>query len=248
MKKNKLLIIVLMMMLLVVPLRTMAETKYNTLDFEKTLADEELEKKYDSYKPDKNAITIYLFRGKGCSFCRAFLSFMNSITDEYGKYFKLESYEVWGDQNNSNLMVDVSNFLGKPASGVPYIIIGDQVFPGFNAEAYGERIKSAITTLFNTEKSKRYDVMAEYKKSSETKDENSKTDNVSSNSVILWNCAIVVVATVVILLFINNKFVQLEERIENLASKKYVRESKNNDYDDEQPVVRKKNKNKKDNK
>lgn len=245
MKKSKILIVVLMMMMLVAPLKTMAETKYKTLDFEKTLADEELEKEYDSYKPDKNAITIYLFRGKGCSFCRAFLSYMNSITNEYGKYFKLESYEVWKDQNNNDLMVNISNFLGKPASGVPYIIIGDQVFPGFNAEAYGEGIKNAIKTLFDTEKSKRYDVMAEYKKSLEAKDEENKTDSVSSNSVILWNCIIVVVATVVVLLFVNNKFIQLEEKVESLSSRKYARENKYNDDDDEEPVVRKRNKNKK---
>ena len=49
----------------------------------------------------KDKATIYLFRGKGCGYCRALLTFLNSINDEYGDMYELKSYEVWNDQTNS---------------------------------------------------------------------------------------------------------------------------------------------------
>ncbi len=219
MKKNKLLIVLVMLLLLIVPSVAKAkETKYKTMDYEQTLNDEELEKKYTKYSPNKDAITIYLFRGHGCSFCRAYLEFMNSITDEYGKYFKLQSYEVWGDQDNSQFMTTISSFLGQPATGVPYIIIGDKVFPGFNEEAYGESIKAAIKTLYDTKKSDRYDVLEEYEKSL-------KGDEKEEGPSTLIVCVVVVISAIVVIAFVNAKFTKLEEQIESISNKR-VSESK----------------------
>ena len=127
--KKKLMIIMVLVSVLFIPFSVFAkEKKYNTLDFEQTLKEEEIKPEYKEYKPDSNAITIYMFRGKGCGYCRAFLTFMNSITEEYGKYFKMETFEIWNDSTNNALMSEVSSYLGQPANGVPYVIIGDKVF------------------------------------------------------------------------------------------------------------------------
>ena len=91
MKKKLKILVVMFLSLLIIPLNVKAET-YNKLDFKETLKEEEIEEKFKNYKPNDDAITIYLFRGKGCGFCRAYLEFMNSITDEYGKYFKMETW------------------------------------------------------------------------------------------------------------------------------------------------------------
>ena len=116
-------------------------------------------------KADSNdKINIYLFRGYGCGYCHRFLEFLNSIDNEYGKYYNLVSYEVWYDENNYNLMMNISNFLNNPAGGVPYIIIGDQVFGGY-ASSYDDKIKDAIKKLYDTKKEDRYDVFKEYQKS-----------------------------------------------------------------------------------
>ena len=87
---------------------------------------------------------------------------MNNISEEYGKYFKLVSYEVWTDENNSELLKEASNYLKRPTSGVPYIIIGDKVFIGYG-EKYSDDIKDAIVSLYNTPKKDRYDVFEEMK-------------------------------------------------------------------------------------
>ncbi len=213
MKKIGLFLLVLGLVLL--PISVRASEKYNTLDFEATLADEELEHEYKEYKPNNDAITIYLFRGKGCGYCRAFLSFLNSITDEYGKYFVLESYEVWNDQANSTLLGEVSTYMGEEAGGVPYIVIGDKVFAGY-AEQYDDGIKEAITTLYETKKNKRYDVFTQMKKNPK---KNASGSGVSSNSVIIWSLVFTVFSLIIVLSFVNLKFKELNSRLEELASR-----------------------------
>ena len=125
------------------PFQVKANEKYETMNLKETLAAEEIELTYTDYKETDDQITIYMFRGNTCGFCKSFLNFLNSITEEYGKYFKLESYEVWGNQDNAELLNSVGEFLGEQAGGVPFIVIGDKVFPGYN-EVYDEDIKTAI--------------------------------------------------------------------------------------------------------
>ena len=206
MKNKTIIFLILLIGLIALPFRVQAETKkYNVLNLKETLAEEELEEEFKNYKETDNQITIYLFRGKGCGYCRAFLTFLNSITEEYGKYFKLRSYEVWNDQNNSALMGEVSNYLGEPAGGVPYIIIGDKVFPGY-ASQYDENIKKAITDLYNTKKNKRYDVFTEMKK-------HSNTNETTSTNIIIWNLAFIALATTIVISYINLKFKELKVEI-----------------------------------
>ena len=186
-------------------------------------------------------ITIYMFRGKGCGYCRSFLTFLSNINPEYGKYFELKSYEVWYDQNNGELMSKISTFLEQEAGGVPYIIIGDKVFAGY-ASSYDEQIKTAIKDLYNTKKSKRYDVIKEYEKKEGKLTTNYKSldlkktlaeegielkkasssdseEGVSSNSVIFWTLGFVAAATAIILVFVNKKFKNLEESINSSIKK-----------------------------
>ena len=190
MRKIKSLFLVL---LILCPLMVFAEeekvnlSKYNTLNLTEVLGDEEIKPEYKEYSEGKDKINIYLFRGHGCGYCRAFLTFLNSITDEYGKYFNLVSFETWYDEENYNLMKNVSNFLGQEASGVPYIIIGEQVFPGY-AESYDDKIKSAIETNYNAKD--RYDVIDAY---NDYIDEQERAKHAEGNRIIIWNLVITLV-------------------------------------------------------
>ena len=219
MKKKINLLLFLLLGMFILPYCIYAE-EYKTLDFKKTLAEEEIAEKFKEYQPDNNAITIYLFRGKGCGYCRAYLEFMNSITDEYGKYFKMESYEVWNDSTNANLMQEVSNYLGEPAGGVPYIIIGDKVFGGYSS-TYNDAIKEAITKLYDTKKSKRYDVFKEMKKNP-----NKNNSFLSSDNVIIWNFIFISLASIIIITYINLKFKELNYRIDSIISNKNIQKEK----------------------
>ena len=195
----------------------------------------------------KDKATVYLFRGKGCGYCRALLTFLNSIEPEYGDMYELESYEVWNNQENYNLMKLISEFLDQPAQGVPYLVIGDQVFPGY-ADVYDNDIKSAIKKLYETDKSKRYDVIDEYEKKNgklnsskyssldfkealeqegiEYNDsKKSSGSSTSSTAVILWNLLFTALATSTILVFVSLKFKKLSDTIE-LSTKKAAKTEK----------------------
>lgn len=159
---KKILGVVVILMFMSFPLLVHAVT-YETQNFEQVLTTEGIEHDLSNYKENDDKISIYIFRGHGCAYCKSFLSFLYSIVPEYGDYFNLISYEVWENEENAALFQQVSTFLNQPSDGVPYIIIGDQVFKGYTS-SYDERIKNAIKNLYDTKKRKRYDVFKEMNK------------------------------------------------------------------------------------
>lgn len=149
-------------LLLFIPIFVFASTKeYESTNLEETLKAEEIEATFSDYEETDEQAIIYLFRGHNCGYCHSFLEFLNSIVDEYGKYFRLEAYEVWYTENNSELMSEVASYFGESASGVPFIVIGDKVFSGYT-ESYNDSIISAIKETYRNKN--KYDVFKEMKK------------------------------------------------------------------------------------
>ena len=210
--KNKItLFLILLLGLIVLPVSVYAKT-YNTLNLRETLADDEITESFTDYSPNKDAINVYLFRGKGCGYCHAFLEFLNSITAEYGQYFNLVSYEVWNDADNAALLDDVSNYLDNPAGGVPYIVIGDQVFAGY-ASDYDEGIKSAITTLYNTKVKSRYDVFTEMKKHPKKTTTSGDTDK-----ILIWNIVFIVLVAIVLISYTSVRFKEIDAKLDKIIT------------------------------
>ena len=178
-------------------LKTINIEEYETLNFSETLKAENMELSSKNYKESDDQVTIYLFRGQECGYCKAFLTFLNSIVDEYGKYFKVVSFESWYDDMNAKLLTDLSTFMGNPAQGVPYIVIADQVFPGY-ASDYDESIKSIIKTQY--EAKEKYDVIEAY--NNYVKEENRKAAQ-ENMGIILWNAVFVFVAAGVVMLHVS---------------------------------------------
>ena len=110
--KKKILVLLLVAVVALLPFGVSAESlmdQYNHKNFVETLADEAIELENKDYKENDKQATIYMFRGKGCGFCKKFLNFLNSISTEYGQYFKLVSFEVWNDTTNSELFKSRKN-------------------------------------------------------------------------------------------------------------------------------------------
>lgn len=159
---KKILGVVVFLMFMSLPLFVHAIT-YETQNFEQVLTTEGIEHDLSNYKENDDKISIYIFRGHGCAYCKSFLSFLYSIVPEYGDYFNLISYEVWENQENAALFQKVTTFLNQSSNGVPFVVIGDQVFKGYTS-SYDEQIKTAIKNLYDTKKRKRYDVFKEMNK------------------------------------------------------------------------------------
>ena len=102
MKKLKYLVI-LLIAALIIPFTVYAEGEENT---------------------ESKEVNVDLFRGEGCPHCQEAEEWLESIEEEYGSYFKVVDYEVWYNQENSELMTEVAKARGESAEGVPYIIIG----------------------------------------------------------------------------------------------------------------------------
>lgn len=97
---------------------------------------------------DTDKLNIYLFWGNGCANCENEFAFLESIYDEYQDKINIYAFEVWYDQENSNLMKEFSDVSGISTKYVPCIIIGDQFFTGYSSEN-NESILKAIEEEYN---------------------------------------------------------------------------------------------------
>lgn len=92
-------------------------------------------------------VDLYLFWGDGCPHCAKEEIFLKSIESKYPD-LRIQKFEVWNHQNNAGLMIEVVKKLQANASGVPFTIIGDQYFSGFDesytAPGIEARIKECI--------------------------------------------------------------------------------------------------------
>ncbi len=163
----KRLVILFLAIIAIFPSAVFAETQ--VLDLEDTLESESITPLFEDYEETDDQITIYFFRGQGCSHCYELLNFLNSIVDEYGYMFKLRSYEVWYNSDNSEIKDEVVKFFNLDASGVPLLVIGESTFYGFSEDSE-EKIITAIENEYNSEE--RYDVFEKMEEKKANKNEN----------------------------------------------------------------------------
>lgn len=129
-----------LLMLLVVPFMVYAEGE------EETSSEESKE------------VTVYFFRGEGCSHCAEAEAWFESIEEEYGSMFNIVDYETWYNEDNAALMQRVAEARGEEAQGVPYIIIGNKSWNGFT-ESYESEMIEQIKSEFEKDVNDRYDIM-----------------------------------------------------------------------------------------
>lgn len=119
------------------------EEKYTSLGLEEACIEENIEFNHPEYEESSEKANIYLFRGRGCEHCYEFLTYLEAMTDQYGDYFNLISFEVWYDSQNDNLKKKVAKRLGDEVKGVPYIVIGKKSWAGYS-DTLNEEIYQAI--------------------------------------------------------------------------------------------------------
>lgn len=161
-------LVVLLAIFLVLPFGVFAEDENNTTN----------ESEATESNDDKK-VNLYLFRGEGCPHCAEAEEWFDSIKGKYGDYFKVVDYEVWNDEDNAKLMEKVAKLRNEDVSGVPYIIIGDKSWNGFD-ESYEDEMIKQIKSVYSQDVSKRYDIMNYVNDSSS----NSKTKKSSSSDVL----------------------------------------------------------------
>lgn len=94
-------------------------------------------------------IHIYFFWGKGCPHCEKEKPFLNTIAKKYPQV-EIQSYEVWENKENRDLMVEFAKKLGADVRGVPFTVIGEKYVSGWMDEDYtGAQIEDSINCAIN---------------------------------------------------------------------------------------------------
>jgi len=94
-------------------------------------------------------VDLYLFWGDGCPHCAKEEIFLKSIESKYPD-LRMQKFEVWNHRHNANLMLEVAKELGANAGGVPFTIIGDQYFAGFDESYTAPKIEARIQECLAT--------------------------------------------------------------------------------------------------
>lgn len=137
-------------------------------------------------KADNEKVQVYIFKGDGCPHCEDALEFFNGLTEEEKAMFELNEYEVWYNEDNKEMMKKVAEKLEETASGVPYIIVGNQSFKGFDDET-GASVLTMIREMY--ENQDLTDIVSEF-----------IPNNSSNNLVVIGfvGCIVVVVLLVIL--------------------------------------------------
>lgn len=106
---------------------------------------------------EDNRVKIYFFRGEGCPHCADAEEFFNSIEEEYGQYYKILDYETWYNSDNAALLQKVGEARNEEISGVPYILIGDKSWSGYD-DLFADEIKDTIKSEYEKAVADRYDI------------------------------------------------------------------------------------------
>ena len=117
----------------------------------------------DDYEIDLTAsedeVKVYFFYGRDCNYSEAAMIFFKSLEKEYGKKFTVISYEVWKNHENAILYDKVAKVNEVEVDGVPYIVIGNKSWVGYDS-SYDDAIISAILSEYEVKVDDRYDVIS----------------------------------------------------------------------------------------
>ena len=106
----------------------------------------------------------------------------------------------------------MANFTGVANKGVPYIVIGSQVFDGYYS-GYDEDIKEAIKNEYA--KDTKYDVLKEM-----NKDVTDSSSNNSSSSNVWWSLLFTVVSTGIIMYYVHYENKKILTSVGKISKKK----------------------------
>ena len=83
-------------------------------------------------KVEAQEVTVNVFYGDGCPHCAKEDKYLNVLKKELGDNIEIEKYEVWNNKENNNLLKEVRTTLNDDNEGVPFVVIGNKYFNGYN--------------------------------------------------------------------------------------------------------------------
>ena len=105
---------------------------------------------------EEKKLNIYLFYGNKCPHCAELEKYLDKYLEE-NKNVILNRYEVWENKENQEKYSKVHEILNDNSSGVPYLVIGNNVITGFDSETTPERINNTIIYYQNIDYKDNYE-------------------------------------------------------------------------------------------
>jgi thiol-disulfide isomerase/thioredoxin len=90
---------------------------------------------------ERKQVNVYLFHSNTCSHCKAEIEFLNEIQKEY-ENLKINLYEINDVKENKELMINIKEKLNIDSPMVPFTVIGDYYYIGYN-----DGVKDGIKNL-----------------------------------------------------------------------------------------------------
>ncbi len=81
---------------------------------------------------EEGKANLYLFFGQECPHCEAEREWLEDIKEEYKDSLNVYEFEVWHNNDNSNMMKEVKKDFGATKESVPFTVIGDSYYFGFS--------------------------------------------------------------------------------------------------------------------
>lgn len=91
---------------------------------------------------DKNLVNIYLFHSDTCPHCREEIKLLDELEKEYDN-IKIYKFEI-SEEENSLLFSKIANIYNVKTTSVPFTIIGNKTFSGYNSENSKKKFIAAI--------------------------------------------------------------------------------------------------------
>jgi thiol-disulfide isomerase/thioredoxin len=88
-------------------------------------------------------VNVYFFWGDGCPHCTFEKPFLAGLENKYPS-IKVQAYEVWKSEKYRNYLVEVAKKLNIDVLGVPFTVVGDEVFIGYSESLIAKQIESKV--------------------------------------------------------------------------------------------------------
>ena len=137
---KKLVKIFLLLFIMLIPFNVSALSKeYKDLVYK--IVDKEVE---------EGKINLYLFHSNSCPHCAKEKEFLKSIKDKYPE-LNIYMFEVSKNSENASLMKSVKTLMGETEGGVPFTVVGEESFLGYN-EFVGNKLEKTIQNYLEINK------------------------------------------------------------------------------------------------
>ena len=98
-------------------------------------------------KVNAEEVTVTLFYGDGCPHCSHEKQYLDILKYQLGDNLNIEQYEVWNNDENNELLSKVRATFNDDNTGVPFLVIGNKFFSGYNDDIAKEIKKTIFDNL-----------------------------------------------------------------------------------------------------